>query len=69
LKWKRRDGAAKRAGRPSYEGRGLKYTDIIVVVYEGKSSLVRGTWIEMCLTSARFLDALSSLVRGTWIEI
>ena len=57
-------------GRPSCEGRGLKYQVAPYVHAGAMSSLMRGTWIEI-KSGAALTTVLggSSLMRGTWIEI
>ena len=57
-------------GRPSCEGRGLKF-DLFFIgsrVFKG-SSLMRGTWIEIFASTNHLFSSRSSLMRGTWIEI
>ena len=56
-------------GRPSHEGRGLKYSLLRAHVHHRKSSLSRGTWIEIGRAYKLANGCWSSLSRGTWIEI
>ena len=63
-------GAEAGPGRPSHEGRGLKFAAVLELRQNVlRSSLSRGTWIEMFLSWFQPSGSSSSLSRGTWIEI
>ena len=61
--------APGRPSRPSHEGRGLKYPGVIANSIKLRSSLSRGTWIEINAPASLGGGKMSSLSRGTWIEI